>query len=206
MKLKEFYKQTVFKNDFKLGGWSVFYYGIFSQIINDNGYKNVAEIGVGYGTHAKHILKSTLPNLDLYLIDPLIYYPNDDFAKDIMSHEPEIPDNNFNELYNLINKELEPYKDRYKWFRKKSLEITDTDIPDESLDAVFIDGAHDYDNVYKDLMFWYNKVRPGGQILGDDFWMNDVARAVNDFSKMKNLKYDLLTLPNNNYQIYRFKV
>ncbi len=201
-RLKDFYRSTVLINDSKLGGWSVYYYGIFNKIINDYNYKNVAEVGVGYGTHAKHILQNT--KVHLYLIDPMIYYPNDEFAKDIMNHTSETPGNNFNELYDLINNELKPFCDRYTWFRKKSLEITNNDIPPNSLDAVFIDGAHDYNNVLNDLIQWYDKIRTGGQILGDDYWMPDVTRAVNDFASLKNLKYDLLSLPDNKYKIYRF--
>jgi hypothetical protein len=205
MNLKDFYKNVVHMNDNKTGGWAPYYYGVFSNIIKENNYKNIAEVGIGYGTHAKYILNNN-PNINkLYLIDPVCYYPNDGFTDDIMSKEPEQVGNNFNELYGLIRNELEPWGNKYVFFRNKSLEITSEQIPDESLDAVFIDGAHDYDNVFADLKFWIKKIRKGGQMLGDDYVMSDVKRAVDDFSILNNINYDLLSLENSKYTILILK-
>jgi predicted O-methyltransferase YrrM len=202
--LREYYKNIVKINDSKTGGWGKSYYGVFSKVIEENNFKKVAEVGIGYGTHAKYILKNN-PNIEkLYLIDPMIPYENDMFSDDIMSKIPEKPNNNFNEMCELIKEELKFAEDKYVWYRTKSLEVTNDEIEDGSLDAVFIDGAHDYDNVYKDLHFWFKKVRKGGQILGDDYWMNDVRNAVDHFSTIMEIPYDFLTLDNSNYVIYRF--
>jgi hypothetical protein len=158
MLLKDYYNETVRLNDNKLGGWSPFYYGIVTKVINENNFKNIAEIGIGYGTHAKELLKTT--NItQLYLIDPMQYYPNDQFATDIMSQIPEIPSNNFNELYDLINNELKPWNTKYTWYRKPSLSITEEEIPSNSLDCIFIDGDHSYEAVYADLQFWWKKIK-----------------------------------------------
>lgn len=46
---------------------------------------------------------------------------------------------------------LSPYTDRYLHYRKESLSITNDDIQDGSLDAVFIDGDHSYEAVKQDL-------------------------------------------------------
>jgi hypothetical protein len=205
MKLKDYYKNVVHMNENKTGGWAPNYYGVFSNIIEQNNYKIIAEVGIGYGTHAKYILNNN-PNIEkLYLIDPVCYYPNDAFAADIMSKESEQDGNNFNELYDLIRNELKPWDNKYVFFRNKSLDITPDQIPDESLDAVFVDGAHDYDNVFADLNFWIKKIRKGGQMLGDDYIMDDVKRAVNDFSNLNNINYDLLTLETTKYPIFRIK-
>ena len=132
------------------------------------------------------------------------YYENDLFATDIMSATPIIPGNNFNELHGLINDYLSEYKDRYTWFRNESLAIQDSQIADESLDCIFIDGDHTYNAVFADLEFWWKKLRVGGQILGDDYWMASVSSAVKDFSKKYNLRGDLLKKEGTNYSIYRF--
>jgi predicted O-methyltransferase YrrM len=42
-------------------------------------------------------------------------------------------------------------------------------VPDSSLDFVYIDAGHDYNNVKCDLAAWAPKVRPGGIIVGDDY-------------------------------------
>jgi len=203
MKLVDFYNETVAKNDNQTGGWGSIYYGVLTKVINDNNFKNVVEVGIGYGTHAKYILKTT--NIEkLILVDPTKYYPNDGFATDIMKQEAEIPGNNFNELYNLIKKELSPWNDRYIWFRKESLTITNDDIPDQSLDCVFVDGDHSYEAVVKDLPFWWNKVRSGGKLLGDDYWMSDVAKAVHQFANNNGLRVEFLYREGSDYKIFCF--
>jgi uncharacterized UPF0146 family protein len=190
-------------NDTETGGWATFYYGVFSKVINDNNYKNVAEVGIGFGTHAKHILSNT--NIDrLYLIDPMVYYPNDLFAIEVMKQEPESPGNNFNELYDLINNELDLWKKKYIWFRKPSLEITNEEIADDSLECIFIDGDHSYNAVLNDLRFWWKKLKQGGQMLGDDYWMDDVSKAVHDFANEKNIEIKFYEKKNTNYKIYVF--
>jgi predicted O-methyltransferase YrrM len=78
------------------------------------------------------------------------------------------------------------------------LEISDCDIANESLDLVFIDGDHSEDAVLRDLHFWFRKVRRGGQILGDDYWMESVSRAVEKFAQETNQSFDFLTKVDSN--------
>jgi len=204
MKLSDYYRNTLNKNDNFTGGWAPIYYGVFSKIINDNNYKIVAELGIGYGSHAKQILKNT--NVEkLYLIDPTKYYPNDNFASDIMNTIPNTPGDNFNELAALIKAELAPWENRYTWFRTESLTITNEQIPNNHLDCIFIDGDHSYNSVLADLNFWWPKIRPGGMLLGDDYWMDDVKRAVNDFAASKNLYTNFLFRDGSDYKIFMFK-
>ena len=204
MKLKDYYKNEVKINDSMQGGWASLYYGIFSKVIDENNYKNIVEVGIGYGTHAKHILNKNTNIEKLYLIDPMKYYPNDLFADNIMNQEPEVEGNNFNELYELINEELSGWNDKIIWLRKESLTVTEEEIPNNSVDCVFVDGDHSYEAVLNDLKFWWGKIVVGGQLMGDDYWMDDVKKAVKKFSEEYNIYFDLLTNENNNYQIFRF--
>lgn len=205
MSLEDYYRNVVKLNE-QNGGWAQYTYGILTKVINDNNYKKIAEIGIGYGTHAKYLLQTT--NLEtIYLIDPMkIYDHTDRFVIDIMNQVPKQSGNQFNELYELIQKELEPWKDRIQWIRKESLQVQIKDIPDGSLDCVYIDGDHTYNAVLKDLHFWTKKIRSGGQLLGDDYWMTDVANAVHQFSKDTGKPFDLLTKENNDYKVFRFYV
>lgn len=206
MLLSDYYSSIVQLNEKGTGGWAVCYYGIVSNVINENNYRKIAEVGIGYGTHAKQMLKNSSSIETLHLIDPMKYYSNDGFAEDIMKTIPIVPNNQFNELYDHISCYLSDYKDKVVWHRKESTTITPDDIPDYSLDCVFVDGNHEYQYVLDDLQFWVKKIRPGGQLLGDDYWMEGVARAVHDFEKMTNRTADFLTLPNNDYKIFRFHI
>jgi len=51
---------------------------------------------------------------------------------------------------------------------------------DGSLDFVFIDAAHDYENVRRDIGAWRPKIRVGGALAGDDFHFAGVTRATVD--------------------------
>jgi len=188
--------------DGKEGGWAGLYYGVFSNIIKENNFKNCAEIGIGYGLHAKQILDNTNVS-KLYLIDPMQYYPNDGFATDVMNY------GGFENLVKNIKLHLNNYEDRYEWFRCPSLSITNEQIPDGSLDAVFIDGDHSYEAVIQDLPFWWKKLKNGGWLLGDDYasCCPETTRAVDDFVKNNNLKIEFLSRPDATvagYPIYKF--
>lgn len=59
---------------------------------------------------------------------------------------------------------------------------------DNSLDAVYIDAGHTYEEVVMDLVAWIPKVKPGGVICGDDYGIDfpGVTAAVNEmFGKDK---------------------
>lgn len=56
---------------------------------------------------------------------------------------------------------------------------------DKSLDFVFIDADHAYENVKDDIHAWYTKVKSGGKIAGHDYDQSGVRRAVGEFFKNK---------------------
>jgi hypothetical protein len=59
----------------------------------------------------------------------------------------------------------------------------------ESLDFVFIDAGHDYEDVIDDIRCWLPKVKIGGILSGHDFHHPPIVLAVND------------SLGNGNYEI-----
>ena len=66
-----------------------------------------------------------------------------------------------------------------------SLEVV-KGVADDSLDFVYIDGAHDLESVRADIAAWAPKVRPGGFIGGHDYHSNagsdfHVQTAVDEF-------------------------
>jgi len=52
------------------------------------------------------------------------------------------------------------------------------------LDFVYLDAAHDYDNVKLDIKCWYPKVREGGILGGHDIIDEGVKKAVNEKFKL----------------------
>jgi predicted O-methyltransferase YrrM len=48
----------------------------------------------------------------------------------------------------------------------------------EILDFVYIDGAHDYNSAYKDIVSWKSKVKKGGLLMGHDEYA--IKKALKD--------------------------
>jgi len=181
------------------GGWAQYYYGIFENVIRENNFKVVAEVGIGYGFHAKSILDNT--NVDrLFLIDPMQFYPGDGFATDVLKY------GGFEKLVSNIETHLKEHESRYTWLRQPSVTVENYQIPHGSLDAVFLDGDHSYEAVSRDLPFWFEKLKKGGWLLGDDYQSchPGTTKAVDEFALNNNLKLEFLYKPNNSYPIYKF--
>jgi hypothetical protein len=52
---------------------------------------------------------------------------------------------------------------------------------DASIDFVWVDAGHEYEDVIADLRAWWPKIKPGGVIGGDDLPMDGVKKAVEEF-------------------------
>lgn len=55
-------------------------------------------------------------------------------------------------------------------------------------DLIYIDGSHEEDDVYQDLVHWWRVLRPGGVMFGDDwhaYWYGVIC-GVNRFAKEYN--------------------
>jgi hypothetical protein len=124
------------------------------QFFLDMGYKVGAEIGVYKGEFSEHICRA---GLKLYAVDPWCTY--DDFTN------PRGQDR-LDFLYEHTKRILTPYDCTI--IRKTSMEAL-ADIPDGSLDFVYIDGNHGFKYVAEDVVEWSKKVRVGGVVAGHDY-------------------------------------
>jgi hypothetical protein len=55
---------------------------------------------------------------------------------------------------------------------------------------VYIDASHEYDDVLSDMNIYWDIVSRGGIMFGDDYWIDDIRRAVSDFSISKRIKIE----------------
>lgn len=53
-------------------------------------------------------------------------------------------------------------------------------VPNNSVDLLFIDADHSYQNVKEDIETWLPKMKRGGVISGHDFFREGVNRALHD--------------------------
>lgn len=137
----------------------------------------IAEIGVFEGDSSLSLLEYC-DIKKIYLIDPFSKEIADSINfKDGINNKLDI------NLFNRTKQRLDKFKDKIIWLQEIS-DTAHTKIPDDELDFIFIDGAHTYEAVYKDLVNFYSKVKMNGIIAGDDFSNKfesfGIIEAVND--------------------------
>jgi predicted O-methyltransferase YrrM len=98
-----------------------------------------------------------------------------------LDSQSDIQEESFKDLYEIFMKNIDPVKHiitpikELSWDGAKHYE-------DKSLDFVFIDAAHDYESVKKDITAWFPKIKEGGTIAGHDYsWCDGVKKAVHEF-------------------------
>ncbi|MEM1354506.1 MAG: glycosyltransferase [Planctomycetota bacterium] len=150
-------------------------YGHFQRIVKARGLRIGAEVGVGFGGHAEHLL--AYRGIEkLYGVDSYRHIPGRADPTNLNQAE-------FNQLRKRVSRRLEHFGDRFELIRAES-KIAAQKIDDQSLDFVYIDADHRYESVLGDLGAWYNKVRVGGIIAGHDYGHTDlpgVSQAIDRF-------------------------
>lgn len=131
-----------------------------------------AELGVFKGQFSKQILRERTPSI-LYLVDTWDPYFDNDW-KDV----------NMEKVYqSLVSKyQTDPRVQILRSTTRKAL----ISFPNEYLDWVYVDADHSEQAVYDDLCLSYQKVKPNGLIMGDDYHRTKhpgVKLAVNKFIK-----------------------
>jgi hypothetical protein len=120
------------------------------------GFKTGAEIGIERGVFSEKICKS-VPGVKLYCIDPWQFYPG---------YREHVSQDQLDGFYEETKEKLKPYG---CIVIKGFSEEVHKDIPDGSLDFVYIDGNHDFLHTTQDLFYWTPKVRAEGIVSGHDF-------------------------------------
>jgi len=87
-------------------------------------------------------------------------------------------------LYRMFLQNVEPVIDLINPIRKSSIEAS-KQYDDNSLDFVFLDASHEYNDVIEDINAWLPKLKIGGTLAGHDYGRHDVNKAVNDYFKNK---------------------
>jgi hypothetical protein len=141
------------------------------------------ELGVWKGDFSERIIEWVAPS-KLYLVDPWLYQP--EFSGSWYGGSVANSQDAMDVIFKGVRERF-ANEDSVEIIRKKTEELVD-EIPDSSLDWVYIDGNHAYKHVLQDLRTFERKVKDGGTIYGDDYGSgkkapSPVARAVQDYLK-----------------------
>ena len=63
-------------------------------------------------------------------------------------------------------------------------------------DLVYIDGSHDFEDVFLDLNHWYDIIKTGGAVFGDDFGWPSVRTALETFRRINNIHFEVQSCNN----------
>lgn len=151
------------------------YPGLYSMIVDRfPTNSHFVEIGTWKGMSAAYMAVEIInsgKNIKFDCVDTWDFVPS----------QTEIPEDQFENLYETFLNNIEPVKHQIKPVKALSWDGADH-YADESLDFIFIDAAHDYESVKKDINAWFPKLKNGGVIAGHDYtWCDDVKKAVHEF-------------------------
>lgn len=144
-----------------------------AELFADLGYRRGAEIGVQRGAFSEVMCRCN-PQLQLLCVDPWAPFTH---------HSQSWQD----QQLARAERRLAPFN--VTFIRKYSVEAA-KEIPDGSLDFVYIDAMHDFDNVMMDLIAWVPKVRRDGIVSGHDYEMAytcGVMHAVDTYTRVHNV-------------------
>jgi len=131
---------------------------LLPELFQELGYKYGAEVGVRKAEYSEIICKA-MPGVKLVCIDPWSAYRGADGTKAGPDRQEK--------YYQYCQKKLSAYD--VKFLRMTSEEAL-KEVPDNSLDFVYIDAIHDFDSVAMDIISWTKKVKAGGIISGHDYY------------------------------------
>lgn len=162
-------------------------YQLFAKL----GYKIGCEVGVEKGKNAQEMFEC-IPNLKLYAVDP---YKQHTRCSNAASGYLHLWDDRY--LRAVKKQAQKRLQDKNAVIIEKFSEDAARDIPDNSLDFVYIDGDHSYDFVMLDIIIWGRKVRKGGIVSGHDYFYDNnkpgrqakVTQAVNDYTKVHGIEF-----------------
>lgn len=145
-------------------------FDIWNRFLKESKSVNLAEVGVWKGDFAKNVLETNSDIEKYFLIDPWQHLDN-------WNKPWNVADDTFDEIYLEALANTRKYSEKTIVLRGTVADVI-SQIPDNSLDFVYIDGDHTLRGITIDLLKIYPKIKTNGFIAGDDFlntpWQHDV--------------------------------
>lgn len=153
------------------------------QLVLDNGYRDLCEIGVWQGDLARLLYPHTRT---LVLVDPwsALWNNFNHLGKPYTCTMglPLLSQADLNLMYERVCNEFPGAL----VLRMPSIYAA-LNVPAKSLDFVYIDAVHTHEHCRLDILTWLPKIRKGGMIAGDDYIKGEpfVAKAVDEVFGVK---------------------
>jgi hypothetical protein len=166
----------------EIPGWFVYDTMYDEMVSNAKGGETFVELGSWFGKSTNYMatkIKESGKDIKFTTIDTFKGTLDEDLHNTIVN-------GSFNGdiLYEFIDNTI--ISDNYGSFEiiKDTSHNAANQFRNNTIDYIMLDGGHSYDDVNEDIKLWYNKVKPGGWISGDDYggsFFPGVTRAVDEF-------------------------
>ena len=143
------------------------------------------EIGVHKGDFSARLLGEAKPK-KLFLVDPYKHFEEEGYEEAWYGGKTadgqKTMDDRYASVQNRFKRQIS--RGQVQIIRELSADAA-SQFEDESLDFVYIDGDHTFDGVLADIKSYLPKVKTGGLILGDDYYLGEWwgAGVVKAFAK-----------------------
>ena len=163
----------------EIPGWFA-YEDLYNSVVeNANGGETFVEVGAWFGKSTNHLaskIKESKKNINFTTIDTWKGTDDESLHQNIV--------NSFNGdiFYEFIDNTV--LSENFGSFDmiKDTSKNASNNFANNSIDFIMIDAGHSYDALKDDINIWYNKVKPGGIISGDDYTVFEgVTRAADEF-------------------------
>ena len=153
------------------------------------------EIGAWKGKSSAYMgveIANSKKKIDFYCIDTF---------EGSVEHQnnPELP-----YLYDIFKSNMKPVEGYYKDLKMTSMEAVKK-FENKSIDFVFIDGSHEYEDIKNDIISWMPKVKKGGVLAGHDYYFPPHAYSWGLRNYIDSVNFDYMNQINNTnaYNAYK---
>jgi len=154
-----------------------------------------AEVGTWEGDFSAQLLKRLKPQR-LYLIDPWEHRAEETYEHAFFGDRTPGGQAKMDAIHDGVCRRFDGAiaSGQVIVLRSRSAEAA---AQVDALDWVYIDGDHTYEAVKADLEGFYERLKPGGMVAGDDYgmvgwWEDGVTRAVDEFVASRGITPTIL--------------
>jgi len=151
---------------------------VIVEIVGECGFKYGVEVGCLKAGFSIKLIRSMGDDGKLMLVDPWLAYERHSDSTAQSFYEAA-----------MDNLEKTGCKGNAIINRRSSLDAV-KEIKDGSLDFVYIDGCHDFNNAVMDIVSWAPKVKSGGIVSGHDYYHGPdfgVIQAVDAYTRCNHI-------------------
>jgi predicted O-methyltransferase YrrM len=163
----------------EIPGWFA-YKDLYTEVVKNAGNDDVfVEVGAWFGKSTNYLaeqIRESKKNIKFTTVDTWKGTDDEDIHQNIVGAF------NGDIFYEFVDNTI--LSENYETITmiKDTSKNASNQFANGSIDYLMLDAGHSYDALMEDLKAWYNKVKPGGIVSGDDYGVfHGVTQAANEY-------------------------